>query len=445
MPDFTPSRRSVLKASLYGTAGAAVLAACSSSNDSSTSSAATNTSGAYTAPPSSATGSLVISNWGDPPDKAVYSAARERFTQKYPQVQVTDNFVPIVNWPDYINKLVQQVAAGKAPDVINIAIEGMRLGVSKDLFLPLGGYTKRDAAGVKPILGDVKEQLLTGLTYDDKLRFLPNTWNTMLIYYNTKLFQKAGVEPPSDDWTWDQFRDTAKKLTTGSGASKVYGFSLPYFNFGLSPWWFSNGTSQFSDDLSKATFTDPKMVEAVTFIKDLVVTDQVSPQPKGADPYQLFQSEKVAMTGAGHWLVNGYKKAGFTDFDVVSWPQKATKATVYGVSGFGIYSKSKKPDLAWEYIKELAGPTTQNDWVKVGGANPALESAATSAGFTSFPKNAKLFYESIAYAKPVQAPAIFNIVEPALLRELDQVMNGSKSPEQAMASLQKTISDALSR
>jgi multiple sugar transport system substrate-binding protein len=289
----------------------------------------------------------------------------------------------------------------------------------------------------------VEPALVKGLTYEGDQYFLPNTWNTMLIYYNTKMFDKAGLDKPSDDWTWEDFLQTAGKLTSGSGSSKVYGFSIPYFNFGLSPWFFSNGTAEFSDDLKTATFTDPKMVEAVTFVSDLVTKHGVSPQPKGADPYQLFQGGKVAMTGAGHWEVGPYTRANFKDFDVVSWPQKTTKATVFGPSGFGIYSRSKSPDLAWEYVKQLAGPETQKEWVDIGAANPSLKSAAADPKFTSFPKNAKLFYDSISYAKPVQAPVVFPIVEPALLRALDQVLNGSLTPQAAMAQVQKTVSAAM--
>ncbi len=430
------SRRRLLQLGAFGGA-AALLAGCGGGGGSSPGGSASS-GGTYTPPDKNATGTLTISNWGDPGDDQVYASAKKRFQAAFPNVQVTDNFVPITTWTDYINKLVADVAAGNAPDVINIAIEGMALGVSKQLFTPLDDYVARDATA-KDILDNTGERLLDGLTFEDKLYFLPNTWNTMLIYYNTKLFSDAGVAPPTDDWTWDTFLDTAKKLTKGSGGSKQYGFSLPYFNFGLSPWFFSNGTSEFSADLATATFTDPKMVDAVTFIRDLVTEHGVAPQPKGADPYALFKSEQAAMTGAGHWLVGGYKKDGFTNWDVVSWPQKEKKATVYGVSGFGIYSKAKSPDLAWEYCKVLAGKETQDEWAAKGAANPARESAALSKEFASFPKNASLFYKAIDYAQPVQAPVVFPVADTALMRSLDTVMNGSVSPADALKAVQDEV------
>jgi multiple sugar transport system substrate-binding protein len=320
------SRRQVLKGTAYGATLAALLAACGGSDNSAGSAQKT---GPYSAPAGNTTGTLTISNWGDPKDQAVYKAAGDRYKAKYPNVTVTDNFTPITTWSDYINKVVTQVAAGRAPDIINVAIEGIRLGLSKNLFRPLDDYVKNDPAGAK-LTADVDKRLLDGLSSDGKLYFLPNTWNSMLIYYNTKMFQEAGLDKPADGWTWNDFLAAAKKLTTGSGSSKVYGFALPYFNFGLNPWFFSNGTAQLNQDWTASNMTDPKMVEAVTFVRDLVTTHGVAPQPKGADPYQLFPAGKAAMTGAGHWVVGDFNKAGFKDYDVVPWPQKTTKATVYG-------------------------------------------------------------------------------------------------------------------
>jgi multiple sugar transport system substrate-binding protein len=432
------SRRQLLKGTAYGATLAAILAACGGSDDTGGSA---QHSGPYTAPAGSTTGTLTISNWGDPKDQAVYKAAGDRFKARYPNVTVSDNFTPITTWSEYINKVVSQVAAGSAPDIINVAIEGIRLGLDKQLFRPLDDYVKNDPAGAG-LTADVDKPLLDGLSHEGKLYFLPNTWNAMLIYYNTKMFQAAGLERPADDWTWDDFLETATKLTKGSGGSKVYGFAIPYFNFGMNPWFFSNGTAQLNADWTASNMTDPKMVEAVTFIRDLVTEHRVAPQPKGADPYQLFPAGKAAMTGAGHWVVGDFAKAGFEDYDVVAWPQKTTKATVFGVSGFGIYPGSKNTDLAWEYIKELAGSESQKGWVEIGAANPALRSVAESPEFTKFPAHAAEYYATIEYAKPVNAPTVFNVLEPSFMRAMDKVMSGT-DPAEALAQASQEVDDAF--
>ena len=55
---------------------------------------------------------------------------------------------------------------------------------------------------------------------DGKTWQIPHSWNNMVIYYNTKMFKDAGIDPPKPDWTWDDFLGIAKKLTTGSGADQ---------------------------------------------------------------------------------------------------------------------------------------------------------------------------------------------------------------------------------
>ena len=45
-------------------------------------------------------------------------------------------------------------------------------------------------------------------------------------YYNKDLFDKAGVEYPSNDLTMEDYDALARKMTSGSGDTKVYGLSL---------------------------------------------------------------------------------------------------------------------------------------------------------------------------------------------------------------------------
>lgn len=449
------TRRAILKVGAAGAAGAAVLAACGSSATPSPTAATPTGAGhtgagptivpsaaGYTKPPSNTTGTITISNWGDPPDLATYKNVEGRFKAKYPNVTVVDNFTPITTWPDYINKLLAEIAAGNAPDVINIAIEGVRQGLSHQLFTPLSDYVATDPEA-QSILANVDAPLLTGFNYKNQLYLLPNTWNTMLIYYNTKMFAAAGINRPSDFWTWDDFLRIAQKLTTGSGSSKVYGFAIPYFGFGLSPWWFSNSTAPLNADWTASNLTDPKMIEAATWLRDLVTVHGVSPQPKGTDPYSLFPAGKVAMTGAGHWEVGPFKTSGFQDYDVLPWPQKTARKTVYGVSGFAIYSGSKSKDLAWEYCKELAGPQTQNDWVLEGAANPAMRTAAETPQFLSFPTHANLFYDAVDYALPVNAPTVYSTLDPAVMAAMDSIFSSAMSPADALATAGKLVADAF--
>ena len=50
-------------------------------------------------------------------------------------------------------------------------------------------------------------------TVGDKVVGVPALVDNLAIVYNEKLFADAGVAPPTKDWTWDDFRAAAAKLT----------------------------------------------------------------------------------------------------------------------------------------------------------------------------------------------------------------------------------------
>ena len=58
---------------------------------------------------------------------------------------------------------------------------------------------------------------------DGKIVALPASTGYYVLYYNKDIFDKAGVEYPSNDMTWADWETLAGRLASGSGNSKVYG------------------------------------------------------------------------------------------------------------------------------------------------------------------------------------------------------------------------------
>jgi multiple sugar transport system substrate-binding protein len=399
---------------------------------------------AQSPPPGDTKGELVLFDFGDANDKQVRDATIARFNKRYPNVKVTDQFTPITSWPDYIDKLVTQVAAGKAPDLIHIATEGAQLSIQKKLIIPLYEFTKTDPGN--DLLSDIDPTLLKGFTVEGKLYLVPEAWNNMMIYYNTKVFKEAGIPRPAGDWTWDNFLAIAKRLTSGEGSSKRFGFGIPYFNFGLTPFWYSNGTSVLKDDLKESNLSDPRFLEAVKFIHGLVHESGISPDPANTDPnavFQLFAAGRIAMTGGGHWPMQFFNANQFNDYDVVSWPRNKAQKTVFGAAGWGISSRTKQKALAWEMIKELAATESERQAAGLGVAIPARSSVAESTDFLAQPEHAGLFYKSLSYAAPVQAPVNYADVERILMRHLGQVMANEVTPEDGVKAADQELTEAM--
>ena len=89
---------------------------------------------AFGAPPTDTTATLTTYNWGNPDEARAYADAFGRFNATYPNVTVVDNIAPVSSWSDYADKLDTD-RRRQSPDIINIAIEGLRLGVNKGLLI----------------------------------------------------------------------------------------------------------------------------------------------------------------------------------------------------------------------------------------------------------------------------------------------------------------------
>jgi multiple sugar transport system substrate-binding protein len=132
-------------------------------------------------PPPDTKCELILFDFGDANDKEVRDAAIARFYTHYPNIKVTDHFTPVSSWADYIEKLMAEVAAGNAPDLIHLATEGAQLAISKNLLIPLNSYASSDAAA-KNVLTDIDPALLKRFTVEGKLHLVPVAWNSMLVH-----------------------------------------------------------------------------------------------------------------------------------------------------------------------------------------------------------------------------------------------------------------------
>lgn len=382
---------------------------------------------AQAAPSKDIKATLNVYNWGNIEEAAAYERAINRFNEKYPNVEVVNNMTPVASWSDYVDKWLVQITGGSAPDVINIAIEGLSLAVSKKLLIPLNNYINEEEEA-RDLLAQIPPKLIDALTVDGDKYLIPNGWQTMVIYYNTKIFKEKGIESPKPDWTWDDFLEKAQKLTDGN----IYGFGLAFGFFHLHPWFITNDAYPVTKDYQHSNLIDPKMIEAVTFVSDLVNKYKVSPDPIGVDVYSQFAAEKVAMVGAGRWPLNGWSKSGFSNYASVPWPCKRKTGTVFGGAGWGISPQCKNTDLAWELIKELISRETMADVMEIGQQIPILEDLYKAPQYADLPSREMLLWDVLENAEPVAAPSFFRDLEQITMRHLELVVSKLETPEEGL-------------
>lgn len=391
---------------------------------------------------------IVVFDFGGEADAKIYADSHARFNKRFPNVEVIDNFTPVSTWSEYSNKVAAQVASGSQLDIINIAIEGTRLVVGKDLLDPLDDIVRGDLYG-QELLDDLHPALIAAHTVDGKLYQIPHSWNNMVIHYNFAMFEEMGVPLPEREWKWADFLESALKLTSGEGDDETFGFGIPNFHFGLQPWFLTNGTYELTEDWADSNLNDPAVTEAMAFVKDLVWKHEVSFDVSGTGSGQsnngLFAAGSLGMSGWGHWPIQSFIASDFDTFDVQYWPGQAEHTTVHGVGGWGISSSSENKELAWELIKELSSLETIRAGAAAGVAVPARRSVAESPEFLAFPANSKIFYESLDDTRPVPSPENFNELETIFMRHFGEMMADAKTAEEAMADAHDELQTAMER
>ncbi|MFB9330034.1 extracellular solute-binding protein [Paenibacillus aurantiacus] len=218
---------------------------------------------------------------------------------------------------------------------------------------PLNGYADGDQELNKD---DFYSGLFNYATIDGNLYGIPAGFTTRVVYYNKKLFDAANVPYPKDGWTWDDFKDAAKKLTDKS--KKQYGFGVRAENdtYDLQGFVWSNGGSYISDDgkTIDGFMNSKETVDAIQLFGDMLkdgsaVLTGGKGQQSGED---IFKGGKIAMWESGIWPLESFKQAGI-DVGTVEMPAFQGKPVkgVVAESALSIAKDSKQKELAWAFIK----------------------------------------------------------------------------------------------
>jgi multiple sugar transport system substrate-binding protein len=268
----------------------------------------------------------------------------EAFEAQHPNVTVEVQTAP---YADYFTKLQTAVAGGTAPDTFELNYENFvtyaTAGTLLDLSAPSAADTSFSADAFYPKAYEVFQQ--DGTQYG-----LPASFSDVLLFYNKDLFDKAGVDYPTADWTWQDELAAAEKLTdAGAG---TWGTFQPIQFFEFYKVLAQNGGSFFGPDGS-VTFNDAKGVEAANYLIDKV--GKVMPDNAfGPDEdTALFKAGKLAMWHSGIWQFAGLKDAPFA-WDVQVEPGNVQKAHQFFANAAVASASTAHPDEAWAWLRFLS-------------------------------------------------------------------------------------------
>jgi len=302
-----------------------------------------------------------FSYWYDP--IKVYDRLAQKFEEKNPRVDVVLEHYP----KNYIEKILTQLAAGKAPDVIRImpqmAPDMMRSGVLESLE-PYIAEDETFEQGDPLVQGGWASS-----TYKGKRYGIPSFFATVIFYYNTDLFKEAGLKTPYEyftegNWTWNVMVDLAKKLTKTDAKGKItqYGFRMPCNWWGVFfPDLWMNGAAFLGEnegtDYSRCTLNTPEAKEVFQSYIDLVHKEKVMPNPLylGGEVPLGFETGKFAMNWDGDWWIGPFAQNKKLHWDVVPLPRRKEKRYApFFLDAQYLNAASKHKDLAWKLLRFIS-------------------------------------------------------------------------------------------
>ena len=269
------------------------------------------------------------------------------------------------------DKITAAIRSGKVPDVVS-SFTSANVGTycGSGAWIDLNPYIKADGINISSV---IPPPALRYTGYQGKQCSLPALSDAYGLYYNTDMFEKAGIASPPK--TYSELFADAKKLTTfnSDGSIKVAGL-LPLQTGDYELANFVNGVydgAQYYDSSGKCLLgSDPKFATLLKFLKSM--TDwfgydklqrwfaSVGGENGEFSPSNAFENGKLAMDFDGEWRV-GFIQNDKSKVKYATAPMAVADESpeLYGAGQIGgtiigIPRGSAHPAEAWLLVKFLA-------------------------------------------------------------------------------------------
>ncbi|MEW4368864.1 ABC transporter substrate-binding protein [Paenibacillus kandeliae] len=329
---------------------------------------------------------------------------------------------------DYYTKLQTSLASDQAPDLAVLHSSRM------PQFVPAGYVNELDglasAAGVK--WDDFNPTILDSTIYDSKHYSIPLDTHAIVMYYNKKYLEQAGVlkdGQPDFDKSPEGFTEFLTKIKDAV-PSDVAPLAQP--NTKIDSYWMFwgfynqlNDGGKFYNADGKAELNNPQALEALNYVNSLYTSKLIPPNIN--DAVKLFQDQKAAVVITGVWSTGAFENIKDLDFGVVPFPQIYDQPATWGDSHTLVLPKHSKEDSA----KQQAALTFANwlaehgdMWAKAGHI-PSVTRVVDSQEFKDMPYRSD-YAASADFVKYWPRNAKQGQVNDNVVKEFEKMMAGQQ-------------------
>lgn len=354
---------------------------------------------------------------------------------------------------DFMTMLRTQLSGGDSSiDVVTIKdIPGYNNLVKGNLLMNLNDKIKSEKVDLS-LYGGTTDQI----SVDSKLYGIPFRSDFWVVFYNKDVFDKAGVAYPDNDMTFAEYDALARKMTSGTGAGKVYGAHYHTWRSAVQLFGILDGKNTIVD--GTYNFLKPYYEMVLSQQKDGIVQNYATLKTSSTHYSGVFYNNSVAMMNMGSWfiatLINQIDqgKTEVKNWGLVKYPhaEGVPAGTTLGtITSLGVSNASKKKDAAFDFVKFVTGPEGAQIIAKTGTI-PSIKDAevvkiiASKPGFPADQGSkdalqvAKTYLEMPLHERAGEIEVVLNQVH-------DEIMTNNISVDAGLAKLNEQVQKILAK
>lgn len=261
---------------------------------------------------------------------------------------------------DYMTVLATQLTGGDSTiDVATIKdIPGYATLVNKNQLEPLNDFITQNGIDTAAYSG-ITDQI----TIDSNLYALPFRSDFWVVYYNKALFDAAGVDYPTNDMTFAQYDELARKVSNDkAGTEKVYGAHYHTWRSAVQLFGILDGKNTIVD--GNYEFLKPYYEMVLNEQKDGICQDYAALKTASLHYSAAFYQNQVAMMNMGTWFIPtlikaiGSGESQATDWGIVKYPHAdgvEPGSTLATITSLAVSKASENKEAALDFVKFVTG------------------------------------------------------------------------------------------
>lgn len=368
-----------------------------------------------------------------PPNRDVFQTLVDRFNREHPNIEIEALYIGQSD--QQTPKILTAVVGNAPPDLLwyTPIITGQL--VELDAIRPIGDWLEES-----PVKAEIDPALFSGMELENKVWSIPMATNNVAIFYRPSLFEKAGIE--NIPLTWDEFRETARKLTRDG---KKYGVVLSlgkgeWTVFTWLPFLYSAGGELVAD--GEVNLVSPGAIAALQFWSDLMADGSaILSAPERGYEQDDFIAGKVAMQITGPWTLGYLEQVGI-DYGVFPIPALELQASVVGGENlFVMKTTPEREKAAFEFLEYVAGEDFQTEWSLGTGYLPVNLKTRFDPRYQKYVEEQpalKVFLKQMDWAKSRPNIAGYSHISENLGRAIEATLLG-ESPQEALKTSQNRL------